>query len=224
MNILEIEREDPYNIIHLLQDYQGYTRPDIPDSFFYGTHDDFSVKQVVLTSLRTAEAARLLAKAAHADLYEIRPERPYTDADLNWNDVKSRSSVEHFHRADRPHPRNHARKAHRRLPLPRLRLHRVAPFLRARTADVHRHAAKHTRRTGNAHRQALADHPRRPHQTHSRLLPTVLRPPVHHAPQHQQRHPLGFRAEHPGVFQKRGCCHSRHSSSAPTTRTEAPTP
>ena len=47
--------------------------------FFYGTHDDFSVKQVVLTSLRTAEAARLLAKAAHADLYEIRPERPYTD-------------------------------------------------------------------------------------------------------------------------------------------------
>lgn len=42
----------------------------------------------------TAEAARQLAKAAHADLYEIRPERPYTDADLNWNDVKSRSSVE----------------------------------------------------------------------------------------------------------------------------------
>ena len=62
-----------------MQDYQGYTRPDVPDSFFYGTHDDFSVKQVVLTSLRTAEAARLLAKAAHADLYEIRPERPYTD-------------------------------------------------------------------------------------------------------------------------------------------------
>lgn len=29
-----------------------------------------------------------------ADLYEIRPETPYTSADLNWNDPKSRSSVE----------------------------------------------------------------------------------------------------------------------------------
>ena len=26
-----------------------------------------------------------LAKAAEADLLEIRPETPYTDADLNWN-------------------------------------------------------------------------------------------------------------------------------------------
>ena len=42
----------------------------------------------------TAEAAKRLAKTANADLYEIQPEKPYTDADLNWNDEKSRSSVE----------------------------------------------------------------------------------------------------------------------------------
>lgn len=42
----------------------------------------------------TREAARELAAVANADLYEIVPEQPYTDADLNWNDRQSRSSVE----------------------------------------------------------------------------------------------------------------------------------
>ena len=35
-----------------------------------------------------------MAKAAGADLFEIRPAVPYTQADLNWTDKKSRSSVE----------------------------------------------------------------------------------------------------------------------------------
>ena len=35
-----------------------------------------------------------MAKAAGADLFEIRPAIPYTSADLNWMDKKSRSSVE----------------------------------------------------------------------------------------------------------------------------------
>lgn len=42
----------------------------------------------------TAELAKRLAKAVQADIYEIRPQKPYTDADLNWMDKNSRSSVE----------------------------------------------------------------------------------------------------------------------------------
>lgn len=42
----------------------------------------------------TAKAAKVLAKAADADLYEIKPAIPYTRADLNWMDKGSRSSVE----------------------------------------------------------------------------------------------------------------------------------
>lgn len=42
----------------------------------------------------TARAAKSLAGAARADLYEIRPAIPYTSADLDWTNKKSRSSVE----------------------------------------------------------------------------------------------------------------------------------
>ena len=42
----------------------------------------------------TKKAAERLAKAADADLFEIRPAIPYTSADLNWMDKKSRSSAE----------------------------------------------------------------------------------------------------------------------------------
>ena len=42
----------------------------------------------------TADVARKLAEATGADLYEIRPAVPYTKADLNWMNKKSRSSVE----------------------------------------------------------------------------------------------------------------------------------
>ena len=38
----------------------------------------------------TKEAATQLAKAANADLYEIVPEKPYTSADLDWNDDKDK--------------------------------------------------------------------------------------------------------------------------------------
>ena len=50
----------------------------------------------------TAQAATLLAKAAGADLYEIRPAVPYTKADLNWMDDKSRSSLEMHDPSSRP--------------------------------------------------------------------------------------------------------------------------
>ena len=42
----------------------------------------------------TAHAAKEMAKAINADLYEICPVETYTDADLNWMDKKSRSTVE----------------------------------------------------------------------------------------------------------------------------------
>ncbi len=42
----------------------------------------------------TAGVAKTLAEAAMADLYEIKPEVPYTKEDLNWMDNQSRSTVE----------------------------------------------------------------------------------------------------------------------------------
>ena len=50
----------------------------------------------------TARAAKALAQAAGADLYEIRPAQPYTEADLDWMNRSSRSSVEMNNRAFRP--------------------------------------------------------------------------------------------------------------------------
>ncbi|MBO5158843.1 MAG: hypothetical protein J6B94_04515 [Lachnospiraceae bacterium] len=42
----------------------------------------------------TAGVSKNLAEASGADLYEIKPEIPYTKADLNWMDKFSRSTVE----------------------------------------------------------------------------------------------------------------------------------
>ena len=50
----------------------------------------------------TAGVAKHLAQAAGADLYEIKPEVPYTTADLNWMDKKSRSSIEMNDKSSRP--------------------------------------------------------------------------------------------------------------------------
>ena len=50
----------------------------------------------------TARAAKEMAAATGADLYEIQPAEPYTDADLNWMDKKSRSTIEMKDPACRP--------------------------------------------------------------------------------------------------------------------------
>lgn len=50
----------------------------------------------------TAKLAKRFAEAIGADLHEIRPEVPYTDADLDWMDKKSRSSVEMNDKSFRP--------------------------------------------------------------------------------------------------------------------------
>lgn len=50
----------------------------------------------------TKGIAQQLAEVAGADLHEIKPEQPYTEADLDWNDMKSRSSVEMQDKNSRP--------------------------------------------------------------------------------------------------------------------------
>lgn len=50
----------------------------------------------------TRRVAQELAAAADADLYEIRPEIPYTPADLDWTDPNSRSSREMNNKSFRP--------------------------------------------------------------------------------------------------------------------------
>ena len=50
----------------------------------------------------TAALAKRLAESIEADLFEIKPETPYTNADLNWMNKSSRSSVEMADRASRP--------------------------------------------------------------------------------------------------------------------------
>ena len=50
----------------------------------------------------TAGVADKLSKAIGADLFEIKPAQPYTNADLDWTNKKSRSSVEMDDRNSRP--------------------------------------------------------------------------------------------------------------------------
>ena len=50
----------------------------------------------------TRRVAQNLAKAADADIYEIKPAKPYSDADLNWTNKSSRSSVEMADHSSRP--------------------------------------------------------------------------------------------------------------------------
>lgn len=50
----------------------------------------------------TAKVAEILSEAIGADLYAIEPEVPYTKADLDWMDKKSRSTIEMNNPASRP--------------------------------------------------------------------------------------------------------------------------
>ena len=50
----------------------------------------------------TAKVAENLADAIGADVFEIQPEVPYTKADLNWMDKKSRSTIEMSDPTSRP--------------------------------------------------------------------------------------------------------------------------
>ena len=50
----------------------------------------------------TKKVAEKLAALVNADIHEIKPKVPYTKADLNWMDKKSRSSVEMGNKSFRP--------------------------------------------------------------------------------------------------------------------------
>ena len=68
---------------------------------------DTNMKQKVLVAYFSASGvtkgvAQQLAEVAGADLHEIKPAQPYTDADLDWRNKQSRSSVEMQDRKSRP--------------------------------------------------------------------------------------------------------------------------
>ena len=50
----------------------------------------------------TKGVAETIAAVEHADLYEIVPAQPYSDADLNWSDSNSRSTKEQNDKSARP--------------------------------------------------------------------------------------------------------------------------
>ena len=50
----------------------------------------------------TAKLAKTVAEVTGGDLFEIRPEVAYISADLNWNDKRSRSTVEMNDESSRP--------------------------------------------------------------------------------------------------------------------------
>lgn len=50
----------------------------------------------------TRNAACKLAEAMNGDLHEIKPETPYTSADLDWHDKQSRSTIEMHDPSSRP--------------------------------------------------------------------------------------------------------------------------
>ena len=50
----------------------------------------------------TGRAARTIAEVTGGELFEIKPETEYKPADLNWNDPKSRSSIEMNDEKSRP--------------------------------------------------------------------------------------------------------------------------
>lgn len=50
----------------------------------------------------TKGVAEIIAENMGADIYEIVPQEPYTDADLNWHDDKSRSTIEMNDSSSRP--------------------------------------------------------------------------------------------------------------------------
>lgn len=59
----------------------------------------------------TAKAAKTLAKITGADLFEIVPAEPYTEADLDWMNPESRSSIEMADVESRPEIKNKIQNA-----------------------------------------------------------------------------------------------------------------
>ena len=77
---------------------QDKTAPDStaqPDTSATDTSGDKDTIVIYFSATGTTKGvAQRIASAANADTYEIVPQEKYTDADLDWNDKTSRSTVE----------------------------------------------------------------------------------------------------------------------------------
>ena len=51
----------------------------------------------------TARLGRAIAKAAEADIFEIKPETPYTEPDINWKNPLARCNKEKIGKKDVPY-------------------------------------------------------------------------------------------------------------------------
>ena len=65
-------------------------------------HHEKETCSVFFASGVTAKVAETLAEAIGADIFEIEPKVPYTEADLDWMDKKARSTIEMSDPASRP--------------------------------------------------------------------------------------------------------------------------
>ena len=66
-----------------------------PDTSATDTSGDKDTIVIYFSATGTTKGvAQRIASAANADTYEIVPQEKYTDADLDWNDKSSRSTVE----------------------------------------------------------------------------------------------------------------------------------
>lgn len=76
---------------------------DTPESELVHESEEVKILVAYFSATNTTEGvAEQIADSLSADLYEIVPEQPYTDADLNYHDDNSRSTIEMNDPAARP--------------------------------------------------------------------------------------------------------------------------
>ena len=67
-----------------------------------GKHHEQKACSIFSASGVTAKVAQTLAEAIGADIFEIAPKIPYTEADLNWMDKNARSTIKMNDPTSRP--------------------------------------------------------------------------------------------------------------------------